>query len=566
MNTMYLSRTARPGGLAFVPKTWVFAAATTCVGLAADLGSASASTIETTPGLVGFWDFSQAADEVRTSVGTPNAHALDVVGDPIGYNADAPLGGAAVLDGSQFFSIPYAQTADLNISGAGAEVSMLAFLKLDELEGGTTVAGMWYEGSGANDDSGSRQYSLLMNIGPNVGRGKVTPHISSEGGVTRREDGSGLPWNLDYAASAQTIEVDRWMSVGFTYDGEILKAFYNGVFEENPGNPDNPSLDGRNDPYFFEAPGDEYRGLNPYYHGRGIFEYDPAIHSDSKPQGGADFTIGSRFAVGSALKESMVGQIGGLAVFDRALTQSEMLALHDSANLAAFNPVLPEFGLFEDFNNTTGENNVSLSQFSDNTGRAWNAVVGATAQPLPGTSADIIRVANSGLSDVEHFLAFLPDNSGPVGMAWTDDLEPVVTEDIVSISATLNNRSIEDEIRFAIRVDGQWYVSVEAFSMDTPGVGFNDWSQSQEASLAFSSEADAWLELELTPGSALAIGNSSSSDVIGAIDAFGVYAEVGPGGLIRLDALAVVVPEPAAATGLLLAGLAGLRRHRLPSL
>ncbi|MEM7576955.1 MAG: hypothetical protein AAF328_05705 [Planctomycetota bacterium] len=504
---------------------------------------------------MGYWDFSETADQTRTSTGTTNSHALDVVGDPITYVADAPLGGAAYLDGSQFFSIPYAQTADLNISGPTAQVSMLAFLKLDELEGGTTVAGMWYEGSGANDDSGSRQYSLLMNIGPNVGRGKVTPHISAEGGVSRRADGSGLPWNLDYAASPQTIEVDRWVSVGFTYDGVSLKAFYNGEFEENPGNVNNPSLDGRNDPYFFEAPGGEYRGINDYYHGRGIFEYDPAIHAATKPQGGADFTIGSRFAVGSALKESMKGQIGGLAVFDRALTQSEMLALHDSANLEAFNPVLPDFALFEDFTNTTGENNIALTDFSTNTGRTWSAVIGDSATPPAGTIDDAIRVANSGVSGVDHFLAFLPEGGATDGFAWTESTGPVDVDTIETIQATLNNRSTDDAIRFAVRLGGQWYVSAETLSMSVAGVGFSDWSRSQAVSLAFTSQAGSWLALNVEPGVSLALGSTAAADLVGEIDAFGVFAEVADGGLVRLDGLGVVVPEPAAAMGLMALGV-----------
>jgi hypothetical protein len=73
--------------------------------------------------------------------------------------------------------------------------------------------------------------------------------------------------------------------------------------------------------------------MNPYYHGRGIFQYIPELHARTKPGGGADFTVGARYAVGSMLNEALLGRIGGLAVFDRALTDDQMRRLHESAGL-----------------------------------------------------------------------------------------------------------------------------------------------------------------------------------------------------------------------------------------
>jgi hypothetical protein len=77
--------------------------------------------------------------------------------------------------------------------------------------------------------------------------------------------------------------------------------------------------------------------MNPYYHGRGIFRYDPQLHATTKPGGGSDFTVGARYAVGSMLREATKGRFGGLAVFNRALTDAEMKRLHDAANIAALN-------------------------------------------------------------------------------------------------------------------------------------------------------------------------------------------------------------------------------------
>ena len=208
---------------------------------------------------------------------------------------------------------------------------MFAVVKLEEIgKYGVTIAGIWSEGKGANDDTGTRQYSMLLNMPLYGGAKQLTPHISSEGGVTCRKDGSKLPWCVDFAASCTEVPVGKWVTLGFTYDGNYIKAYFNGKMEERRMD---PIKDNRNDPYFTnEGPKGGYRGMNPYYHGRGIFKYDPNLHSKSKIAP-ADFTVGARSAGGNMLGESMKGQIGGLAVFNRALTNKEMQQLHEAAGL-----------------------------------------------------------------------------------------------------------------------------------------------------------------------------------------------------------------------------------------
>jgi hypothetical protein len=237
------------------------------------------------------------------------------------------------LNGKQYFRIPFAETGDLNISGPDAQVAMFAVVCIVNLKQSRTIAGMWSEGKGEYDDTGTRQYALLMNMPAYGGPNKLTPHISSEGGLTRRADGSAFPWCADYAVSAHDVPTEQWCSLGFTYDGKFIRAYINGVLDELK--PD-PSQQNRADRYFtMEGPDGKGRGMNPYFHGRGIFRYDPAKHATSKPGGGSDFTIGARYAVGNMLGEATIGRFCGLAVFDRALTDSEMKRLHDAANLGA---------------------------------------------------------------------------------------------------------------------------------------------------------------------------------------------------------------------------------------
>ncbi len=304
-------------------------------GLAQPAGTGDAEVVKKTPGLVAFWAFGEEAGQPRLSTGTVNPHPLTEVGDPIPRSEGGPYSGyAADLNGKQYFHIPYAETKDLNIAGPKAQVTMFAVVRVVNLKQSRTIAGMWSEGKGANDDSGTRQYAMLMNMPTYGGPRQLVPHISSEGGVTRRADGSAFPWCADYAATKLEIPEEQWCTLAFTYDSQYIRAYINGVLDKRELD---AVKDKRTDPYFTqEGPNGKDRGMNPYYHGRGIFQYDPVKHKDIK-SGGADFTVGARYAVGSMLGEATIGKFGGLAVFNRALSDEELKALHDSAKIDALN-------------------------------------------------------------------------------------------------------------------------------------------------------------------------------------------------------------------------------------
>ncbi len=534
---------------------------------AAGVATGDASQIESIPDLVGFWTFGEAPGQQRVSQGTPSSHPLSEVAKAgaaptIGRLDEGPFSGhAAHFDGQHYLRLPYADTGDLNINGAAAEVSMIAFIRLDTMS--KTVAGMWYEGGGAYDDVGSRQYALLMDMPMYGGNDQVTPHISAEGGVSRRADGSAMPWCVDYAASDSTVETGTWVSVGFTYDSDYIRAFYNGAFEERPVDPD---ADNRTDSYFTdEGPGGEDRGMNPYYHGKPIFEYDPAIHSETKPQGGADFTVGSRYSGGSFFGEPMRGAIGGLAVFDRALTESEMLQAHESANLALLNagpPPPPGTILLTDFENTVGSNNISINAYNANTGEHWTALFGPGADGSNDRdSGDGLRIADSTLGDTGFFLAGIPSGADTVGFAWTDDGPGVEVADLETISARLNNKSTDDRVRFALLIGDQWYASDDALGIDPAGIGYSNWTNAEQVSLDVVTDASAWRMLEVDPGTSLSLGATASSDLAGTVDAVGVFMEIDGAGLVRLDDF-IVTPEPATLALLALGGFGLLARRR----
>ena len=293
------------------------------------------SVVLETSNLVAFWTFGEEAGELRQSIADGRSYPLKEVNGPVRRIEGGPYSGyAADFNGRQWLSLPYEETGRLNIGGPHAEVSMFAVVRIHDLKQSRTIAGMWCEGQGRNDDSGTRQYALLMNMPTYGGDRQLVPHISSEGGVTRRADGSAFPWCADYAASVSKVPTDEWCTLGFTYDSKYIRAYVNGKFE--PRSLD-PKKDRRDDRYFTsEGPNGGDRGMNPYYHGRGIFRYDATQHAETKMPP-SDFTVAARFAVGSMVREATIGQFGGLAVFDRALNDEEMQALHDSAAIDKLN-------------------------------------------------------------------------------------------------------------------------------------------------------------------------------------------------------------------------------------
>jgi hypothetical protein len=287
------------------------------------------SLLSEMPGLIAYWSFDEPAGEMRRASLGRGEFPLRETAGPVPRVDDAPCGGhAARFDQGGYLTLPHEQTGPLNIRGQ-QHLSMFAVTRFDGRGRGGTVAGMWHEGLGPGDDSGTRQYALLLDMNMYGGAKRVTPHVSSEGGMTRRADGSPLPWCVDYAATTETYPTDRWCTLGCTYDGTWLTAYLDG--RATPRTVD-PEDDNRADAYFTsEGPGGGHRGINPFYHARGIFAYDPAKHADTKPGGPSDFVVGARCVRGKHGAEPLDGSLAALAVFDVTLTPEQMRQLHDAA-------------------------------------------------------------------------------------------------------------------------------------------------------------------------------------------------------------------------------------------
>ena len=132
------------------------------------------------------------------------------------------------------------------------------------------------------------------------GASQVCGHISGTGRPT-----PPFPYSIDYSASKQTIPPDVWTCIAFTYDGKYIRSYLNGRFEKRP-----PELI------------DHTRGFDGYPDGL-IQSKNPYYFPDGIGDNGSDFTVGAvmlKRGMGNFFK----GQIGGIAVFNRPLSQREL--------------------------------------------------------------------------------------------------------------------------------------------------------------------------------------------------------------------------------------------------
>ena len=246
-----------------------------------------------TDSLVAFWDFSEGAGQARVSA--VGGYALQEVDGPIHRVSGGPFGFAASLNQQKYFSIPRNQVTGtaLDISGPGAQVSVVAWIKRGRKSANANqlefLGGLW------NED-GLRQYGMFLN---DNNSGKLTGHISDVGVGTAPSE-----FNRTRAKGATSIPFDEWITVGMTYDAEFIRVYYNGELDASSENP-------------LKHPGGSFTGPG------GIFDGGDA---------GSDFTFGAVNAKGGlpdfVIRNYFEGEVGGLAVFDRALTSDEMMLLH----------------------------------------------------------------------------------------------------------------------------------------------------------------------------------------------------------------------------------------------
>ena len=254
--------------------------------------------IKSTKGIVAVWDFKEEAGQARKAVGK-GEFPLQEINGPVARHNEGPLSGfSATLGTGSYLSLAHSETGPLNIHGKNQGVTVVAWVKWTGEQTGF-VGGMWNE----YQDGGKRQYGLFVSLPHYNGKNQVCGHISQTGKPT-----PPFPYSIDYSASKQEVPAGEWVCVAFTYDGTQIKSYLNGVFEKRE-----PELI-RNTTGFEGYPDGLTQRKNPY------------DFPDGMGNNGSDFTVGA-VLLKSGMGNFFKGQIGGLAVFDRALSPHELKRL-----------------------------------------------------------------------------------------------------------------------------------------------------------------------------------------------------------------------------------------------
>jgi len=256
------------------------------------------SKIVAMDGLIALWDFTENSGEPRKAKGVGEFPLMEMKGQ-VDRIADGPLSGfSAYLKDSAYFSIPHKETGLLNIHGKDQGVTVMGWVNWEGKTG--FVGGMWNEYT----DGGKRQYGLFVHLPHYNGADQVCGHISWTGKPT-----PPFPYSSDYSASRQTLTKGSWHFVAFTYNGTEIRSYLDGVFEARE-----PELI-RNTTGFEGLPDGITESKNPYY------------FPDGMGDNGSDFTVGA-VVLKRGIGNFHQGKIGGLAVFNRALSPDEILDIH----------------------------------------------------------------------------------------------------------------------------------------------------------------------------------------------------------------------------------------------
>ena len=263
------------------------------IGLGAGAGRAAApaaAPVLALDGLVAFWVFQEPAGKPRLSRG-PHVLALEEREGPIARVDGGVFGPHAVrLKRGQWFILERKDVGSLDIHGKDAQVTVLAWVLREDPATWQAIAGVW------DETRKKRQYCLFLNA-PRGTRSdemkryplanRIHGHVYAVGGPT-----PGEAYCITYSSGGTEIPMGRWVFLAMTYDGRESRVYVNGRL-------------------------DALEHYNPFPYPQGLFDGGAE---------GADFTVGAVHRSGT-WGNFFGGQLGGLAIFRRALSQSELQAL-----------------------------------------------------------------------------------------------------------------------------------------------------------------------------------------------------------------------------------------------
>jgi hypothetical protein len=252
---------------------------------------ADSAVVLGTPGLVAFWDFQGEAGQPRASQSGSKEYALHEQKGPVARVEGGVFGQySARIKRGQWLMAVRKDVGALDIHGKDAQVTVVAWVKRGDRNPWQAIAGVW------DETRKKRQYCLFLNAprGTRADEMKRYPlanrihgHVSAVGGPTPGEE-----FCITYSSGATEIPFGPWQCIAMSYDGKASRVFVNGKL-------------------------DSLEHYNPFPYPDGLFDGGTD---------GADFTVGAVHRGGS-WGNFFDGHLGGLAIYNRALSEDEMAAL-----------------------------------------------------------------------------------------------------------------------------------------------------------------------------------------------------------------------------------------------
>jgi len=247
----------------------------------------AAARVRQMDGLVAFWDFQEAAGNERVA----GDHRLREMKGPVQRVEGGVFGRhAAKIERGQWLMMDRAQLGALNIHGKDAAVTVAAWVYREDRSTWQAIAGVW------DETRKKRQYCLFLNAprGTRADEMKRYPlanrihgHVSAIGGPTPGDD-----FCITYSSGKTEIPLRSWQLLVMRYDSKESRVYVNGKL-------------------------DALEQYNPFPYADGLFDGG---------EDGSPFTVGAVHRGGS-WGNFFGGRLGGLAVFNRALSDEEIASL-----------------------------------------------------------------------------------------------------------------------------------------------------------------------------------------------------------------------------------------------
>lgn len=429
------------------------------------------------PGLVAFFDFQRdlaGGSTVTSRVGsqpiTLTALASKTV---VKDGADpGPFGPSLVLDGATVF-VKDGPLGALDVSAVGDQVSMVVWVKdsANTHDDGGTGASFR---AGSHCEPGTapaRQYGSYFDANTWVWTSaRYTPHIGAQDGAS-----TGYPYNRDYAGTARKMFTGTgqglWHMEAFTFDGAQIVAYIDGMTDslKNVAEPNPASVVvGATTSAALGNTLAQVVDRNPFTLKKGINRSSTTKRFSlggtvvATPDAGANYTT---------------GKLGGVAVFNRALTPSEIMQIRLATLLPGEAITMFNFEV-----SSTGDHYLNEIGWS----AAASAVnVAAGALTSTGIEYAVYRPVSGTKAYLRKSVASISAAWGPVSGLNSSQLRTIRFKLLSAATTSAAQRVL-------VKVGSQWWASNTTFATTAAHASDTDWSGAELQTLPVSWDIGQW--------------------------------------------------------------------------